>query len=148
MTVVVEAFGASARAKRAVFSATPVHDASLTLAYNSTKPCSCIICESQVSSVGCPLVISTCCQLGAYSYRANCEQLRTCSKHDFIHHVYTQGRGERSYDIFSRLLRERVIMLYGPVSSLCLTMSRLLSWPADSGHGFCITGCPTAFLGG
>jgi len=28
-----------------------------------------------------------------------------------------QGRGERSYDIFSRLLRERVIMLYGPVSS-------------------------------
>jgi ATP-dependent protease ClpP protease subunit len=29
-----------------------------------------------------------------------------------------QGRGERSYDIFSRLLRERVIMLYGPVSYL------------------------------
>ena len=28
---------------------------------------------------------------------------------------HTQGRGERSYDIFSRLLRERVIMLYGPV---------------------------------
>ncbi len=27
----------------------------------------------------------------------------------------SQGRGERSYDIFSRLLRERVIMLYGPV---------------------------------
>ena len=26
-----------------------------------------------------------------------------------------QGRGERSYDIFSRLLRERVVMLYGPV---------------------------------
>ncbi|KAG8220217.1 ClpP/crotonase-like domain-containing protein [Butyriboletus roseoflavus] len=25
------------------------------------------------------------------------------------------GRGERSYDIFSRLLRERVIMLHGPV---------------------------------
>ena len=31
-----------------------------------------------------------------------------------ILHV-AQGRGERSYDIFSRLLRERVIMLYGPV---------------------------------
>ena len=28
---------------------------------------------------------------------------------------FDQGRGERSYDIFSRLLRERVIMLYGPV---------------------------------
>ena len=27
-----------------------------------------------------------------------------------------QGRGERSYDIYSRLLRERVIMLSGPVS--------------------------------
>lgn len=26
-----------------------------------------------------------------------------------------QGRGERAYDIFSRLLRERVIMLHGPV---------------------------------
>ncbi|KAF9652056.1 hypothetical protein BDM02DRAFT_3153993 [Thelephora ganbajun] len=25
------------------------------------------------------------------------------------------GRGERSYDIYSRLLRERVIMLYGPI---------------------------------
>lgn len=29
----------------------------------------------------------------------------------------TQGRGERSYDIFSRLLRERVVMLSGPASS-------------------------------
>lgn len=28
------------------------------------------------------------------------------------------GRGERSYDIFSRLLRERVIMLYGPVNNV------------------------------
>jgi hypothetical protein len=28
------------------------------------------------------------------------------------------GRGERSYDIYSRLLRERVIMLSGPVSTL------------------------------
>lgn len=28
---------------------------------------------------------------------------------------FVQGRGERSYDIFSRLLRERVVMLYGPV---------------------------------
>ena len=31
-------------------------------------------------------------------------------------HCGKQGRGERSYDIFSRLLRERVVMLYGPVS--------------------------------
>jgi hypothetical protein len=31
----------------------------------------------------------------------------------------SQGRGERSYDIFSRLLRERVIMLYGPVRTPC-----------------------------
>ena len=29
-----------------------------------------------------------------------------------------KGRGERSYDIYSRLLRERVIMLYGPVRGL------------------------------
>lgn len=33
-----------------------------------------------------------------------------------------QGRGERSYDIFSRLLRERVIMLYGPVRFLVLDL--------------------------
>lgn len=39
---------------------------------------------------------------------------RNCPAHDF------KGRGERSYDIFSRLLRERVIMLYGPVMLLSL----------------------------
>lgn len=33
-----------------------------------------------------------------------------------LNRLLTQGRGERSYDIFSRLLRERVIMLHGPVS--------------------------------
>ncbi|KAJ7071591.1 Clp protease proteolytic subunit /Translocation-enhancing protein tepa [Mycena amicta] len=35
------------------------------------------------------------------------------------------GRGERSYDIFSRLLRERVIMLYGPASFLPSNNHRL-----------------------
>jgi len=30
--------------------------------------------------------------------------------------IETSGRGERAYDIFSRLLRERVIFLVGPVS--------------------------------
>lgn len=29
---------------------------------------------------------------------------------------FFQGRGERSYDIFSRLLKERIICLNGPVS--------------------------------
>ena len=29
---------------------------------------------------------------------------------------FVQGRGERAYDIFSRLLKERIVCLMGPVS--------------------------------
>ena len=29
--------------------------------------------------------------------------------------IETTGRGERAYDIFSRLLRERIIMINGPI---------------------------------
>ena len=40
-----------------------------------------------------------------------------------------KGRGERSYDIYSRLLRERVIMLYGPVgiARVHWTLDRILT---------------------
>ncbi|KAF8736652.1 hypothetical protein AX14_014219 [Amanita brunnescens Koide BX004] len=43
------------------------------------------------------------------------------------------GRGERSYDIFSRLLRERVIMLYGPIrdSDSSLVVAQLLFLEAE-----------------
>ncbi|KZV74785.1 hypothetical protein PENSPDRAFT_681744 [Peniophora sp. CONT] len=43
------------------------------------------------------------------------------------------GRGERSYDIFSRLLRERVIMLYGPIrdADSALIVSQLLFLEAE-----------------
>ncbi|KAF8624754.1 hypothetical protein AX15_005652 [Amanita polypyramis BW_CC] len=43
------------------------------------------------------------------------------------------GRGERSYDIFSRLLRERVIMLHGPIrdSDSTLTVAQLLFLEAE-----------------
>ena len=41
--------------------------------------------------------------------------------------MHLQGRGERSYDIFSRLLRERVIMLYGPVRLTRLDPRGLIS---------------------
>ncbi len=30
--------------------------------------------------------------------------------------IETSGRGERAYDIFSRLLRERIVFLVGPVN--------------------------------
>jgi ATP-dependent protease ClpP protease subunit len=30
--------------------------------------------------------------------------------------IETSGRGERAYDIYSRLLRERIIFLVGPVT--------------------------------
>ncbi|KAF8139787.1 Clp protease-domain-containing protein [Boletus edulis] len=43
------------------------------------------------------------------------------------------GRGERSYDIFSRLLRERVIMLYGPIRDThsALIVAQLLFLEAE-----------------
>ncbi|KAL1713917.1 ClpP/crotonase-like domain-containing protein [Schizophyllum commune] len=43
------------------------------------------------------------------------------------------GRGERSYDIFSRLLRERVVMLYGPIrdTDSALIVSQLLFLEAE-----------------
>ncbi|KAF8350287.1 ATP-dependent Clp protease proteolytic subunit [Amanita rubescens] len=43
------------------------------------------------------------------------------------------GRGERSYDIFSRLLRERVIMLHGPIrdSDSTLIVAQLLFLEAE-----------------
>ncbi|KIM84740.1 hypothetical protein PILCRDRAFT_818346 [Piloderma croceum F 1598] len=43
------------------------------------------------------------------------------------------GRGERSYDIFSRLLRERVIMLYGPIrdTDSALLVAQLLFLEAE-----------------
>lgn len=31
-------------------------------------------------------------------------------------HLFFQGRGERAYDIFSRLLKERIVCVMGPVS--------------------------------
>lgn len=37
--------------------------------------------------------------------------------------IETTGRGERAYDIFSRLLRERIIMVNGPIES---TMASLI----------------------
>ena len=47
--------------------------------------------------------------------------------------VEQTGRGERSYDIFSRLLRERVIMLYGPIgdNDSALTVAQLLFLEAE-----------------
>ena len=58
-----------------------------------------------------------------------------------------QGRGERAYDIYSRLLKERIICLMGPVSALPtaqahmngparsrLVYSSLFPQPAVTGH--------------
>jgi len=46
------------------------------------------------------------------------------------------ARGERSYDIFSRLLRERVIMLYGPINDgvASLLVAQLLFLEAEETH--------------
>ncbi|KAI5119800.1 hypothetical protein M0805_006597 [Coniferiporia weirii] len=56
------------------------------------------------------------------------------SSYDLVPMVIEQsGRGERSFDIFSRLLRERVVMLYGPVhdSVSAITVSQLLFLEAE-----------------
>lgn len=47
--------------------------------------------------------------------------------------VETTGRGERAYDIFSRLLRERIIMVNGPIegSMASLIVAQLLFLAAD-----------------
>ena len=44
--------------------------------------------------------------------------------------IETSGRGERAYDIYSRLLKERVIFLVGPVTEVSanLIVAQLLSW--------------------
>lgn len=47
--------------------------------------------------------------------------------------VETTGRGERAYDIFSRLLKERIIMVNGPIESsmASLIVAQLLFLAAD-----------------
>jgi hypothetical protein len=45
----------------------------------------------------------------------SCDMVRVVSRRWMELKKRRKGRGERSYDIYSRLLRERVIMLYGPV---------------------------------
>lgn len=48
--------------------------------------------------------------------------------------IEQSGRGERAYDIYSRLLRERVIFLVGPVNDLTanLVVAQLLFLEADN----------------
>ncbi|EJT98889.1 hypothetical protein DACRYDRAFT_24016 [Dacryopinax primogenitus] len=58
----------------------------------------------------------------------------TCSTSMLVPIVIEQtGRGERSYDIYSRLLRERVIMLAGPVTDTLasVTVAQLLFLEAE-----------------
>src|ERR1035437_6120085 len=48
--------------------------------------------------------------------------------------IETSGRGERSYDIYSRLLRERVVFLVGPVNDVTanLVVAQFLFLEADN----------------
>ena len=55
-----------------------------------------------------------------------CSQLKKRCIHSTERNLYLipmvveqTGRGERSYDIYSRLLKERIICVMGPVSTLC-----------------------------
>ena len=40
--------------------------------------------------------------------------------------VEQEARGERSYDIYSRLLKDRIIMLNGPVEDLMSNLPKLI----------------------
>ncbi|KAF4623504.1 hypothetical protein D9613_001587 [Agrocybe pediades] len=54
--------------------------------------------------------------LAGQSIQAIADQWKSPPSANLVPIVIEQtGRGERSYDIFSRLLRERVIMLHGPI---------------------------------
>src|SRR5207249_12040089 len=48
--------------------------------------------------------------------------------------IETTGRGERAYDIFSRLLKERIIMINGPIEEAMsnLVVAQLLFLAAES----------------
>ena len=48
--------------------------------------------------------------------------------------IETSGRGERAYDIYSRLLRERVVFLVGPVNDITanIVVAQLLFLEADN----------------
>src|SRR5579871_5021874 len=48
--------------------------------------------------------------------------------------IESTGRGERAYDIFSRLLRERIILINGPVEEIMssLVVAQLLFLAAES----------------
>lgn len=50
--------------------------------------------------------------------------------------IETTGRGERAYDIFSRLLRERIIMVNGPVEDTMahLVVAQLLFLASEDGQ--------------
>ncbi|MEO8972931.1 MAG: ATP-dependent Clp protease proteolytic subunit [Ktedonobacteraceae bacterium] len=50
--------------------------------------------------------------------------------------IETTGRGERAYDIFSRLLRERIIMINGPVEDTMahLVVAQLLFLASEDGQ--------------
>src|SRR5258707_7142192 len=48
--------------------------------------------------------------------------------------IETTGRGERAYDIYSRLLRERIVMINGPIEEALsnLVVAQLLFLAAES----------------
>lgn len=50
--------------------------------------------------------------------------------------VEQTGRGERSYDIYSRLLKERIICLMGPINDTVssLIVAQLLFLQSESAH--------------
>ena len=51
--------------------------------------------------------------------------------------IETSGRGERAYDIYSRLLKERVVFLVGPINDQMANLVvarqdlRQVAWPAE-----------------
>ncbi|KAJ3512735.1 hypothetical protein NLJ89_g3350 [Agrocybe chaxingu] len=71
--------------------------------------------------------------LSGSSFKSIQEQWRAPSANLVPIVIEQTGRGERSYDIFSRLLRERVIMLHGPIhdDDSTLVVAQLLFLEAE-----------------
>lgn len=54
--------------------------------------------------------------------------------------VEQTNRGERAYDIFSRLLKERIIFVNGPVEFVPSSLSLIRTWRCSTGILLCEAG--------
>lgn len=74
---------------------------------------------------------------GIRYYNAESFHTSTCHFYPLVPIVIEQtGRGERAYDIYSRLLKERIICLMGPVSTIQILLFPFYFLNQKSNHPY------------